>query len=64
MKIVLKLECTQTKTKAFGFIKRCKTLILVKKTRYVIQLAYERINKDQIKKFVKDTSTHSKMVTN
>ena len=30
-KIVLKLECTQTKTKAFRVIKRCKTFILGKK---------------------------------
>ena len=30
-KIVLKLECTQTKTKSFRVIKRCKTFILGKK---------------------------------
>ena len=30
-KIVLKLECTQTKTKCFRVIKRCKTFILGKK---------------------------------
>ena len=30
-KIVLKLECTQTKTKAFRVINRCKTFILGKK---------------------------------
>ena len=30
-KIVLKLECTQTKTKQFRVIKRCKTFILGKK---------------------------------
>ena len=30
-KIVLKLECSQTKTKSFRVIKRCKTFILGKK---------------------------------
>merc|ERR1711869_98676 len=30
-KIVLKLECTQSKTKSFRVIKRCKTFILGKK---------------------------------
>ena len=30
-KIVLKLECTQTKTKSYRVLKRCKTFILGKK---------------------------------
>merc|ERR1711998_130254 len=32
-KIVLKLECQETKTKAFRVIKRCKTFILGKKEK-------------------------------
>ena len=32
-KIVLKLECTKTKTKSFRVIKRCKTFVLGKKEK-------------------------------